>query len=180
MACKTVYLTGGRKRAVRDQGQTSSKFPFLKVLASSCFRKSCKSPLPTPTQLFNPQLRRDCEGAVGSALLRCPAHRTHSAAAEQNSAVWISSVPLNPHVLYARPAQGSLQQHYKRQAHWAPREHLSPGKVSHLLTHLFYPPLIYTSVFTQWKYPKCKQSTKHFLSFPPPGIAVEVAITLPQ
>lgn len=61
-----MYLTGRKKRAVRDQGQTSSKLPFLEVPASSCLRKSCKSPLPTPTQLFNPQFRRECKGAAWS------------------------------------------------------------------------------------------------------------------
>lgn len=62
-----------RKKAVRDQGQTSSKFSFLEVLVSSLLGKNCNdlSAYP-PTQLF----RRGCGEAEAQ---QHQAHRAHRA-----------------------------------------------------------------------------------------------------
>lgn len=57
-----MHLT--RKKAIRGQGQSSSKVSFLEVLASSLLGKNCKNPSAyPPTQLFNALFRTGCEGA---------------------------------------------------------------------------------------------------------------------
>lgn len=78
-----MHLTVGEK-AIRCQGQSSSKFSFLEVPASSLLEKNYTDPCAyPPIQPFNPLFRRGCEGAETQ---QHQAHRTHRA--ELGKASW--------------------------------------------------------------------------------------------
>ena len=144
------YISQGKKRAVRDQGQTSSKFSFLKVLASSCCRKSCNSPLcVSPPSCLIPILEETVKGW-------CAQH--HSNAQPTELTVQLQNKfshpnpkcpPRPPHGL-CRPSAGALYSSITRdRITGLLEEDTSPsGNFSHLLTHSLYLLLIYTSVST--------------------------------
>lgn len=93
---------GKKKRAVETKVKPAQNFLFKKCLPAAPVGKICDSPPAYPIQLLNPQFRRDCEGAVCSALLE---PRAHSAAAEQDSSIRIPSSPPSPYVAYVGPAK---------------------------------------------------------------------------